>query len=253
MDGFTRKLDEYAQSHDGASVTAIVDGPYGRPPPVNSFSTVVLIAGGSGVSFTLPLLLDVVAAARRKQSPVKRVVFVWSLRSAGEVKWASDVLNDIHNNPPSGLSLDIRVHVTRASSLVASLENADTEKSESPVDSPSTEKNSSSDNIKGEKGEKGPRTIITETLADEAISHDGHSPNTIGTFKTVLGRCAIQALIQEEIEASFGPVLVTGSGPMTLTKAVRSSLRTGAAGPLAVLRGGQPVTMYIENFGALRS
>lgn len=54
MDGFTRKLDNYAQTNNGKSVTALVDGPYGRPPPVNTFSTVVLVAGRScapGTSF----------------------------------------------------------------------------------------------------------------------------------------------------------------------------------------------------------
>jgi ferric-chelate reductase len=45
MDGFTRKLHDYAALHNGQTVVALADGPYGRPPPVNTFSTVVLIAG----------------------------------------------------------------------------------------------------------------------------------------------------------------------------------------------------------------
>jgi predicted ferric reductase len=80
MDGFTRKLYDYAHAHQGKSVVALVDGPYGKPPPVNTFSTVVLIAGmlffifsgdkniltyypigGSGSSFTVPLLLDILS------------------------------------------------------------------------------------------------------------------------------------------------------------------------------------------------
>lgn len=45
MDGFTRKLYDYAHAHQGKTVVALVDGPYGRPPPINTFNTVVLIAG----------------------------------------------------------------------------------------------------------------------------------------------------------------------------------------------------------------
>jgi len=45
MEGFTRKLYDYAVLNQGKPVTALVDGPYGQPPPVNSFSTVMLIAG----------------------------------------------------------------------------------------------------------------------------------------------------------------------------------------------------------------
>jgi ferric-chelate reductase len=45
MRGFTRKLQDYAAAHQGCTVFAFVDGPYGIPPPVTTFSTVVLIAG----------------------------------------------------------------------------------------------------------------------------------------------------------------------------------------------------------------
>ena len=83
MNGFTRHLCDYAASYPGKPVTVLVDGPYGRPPPVNTYSTVVLLAGGSGVSFTLPLLLDIISAVRRNESPVRRVLFVWSIRRRG--------------------------------------------------------------------------------------------------------------------------------------------------------------------------
>ncbi len=81
--GLTRHLCNYAASYPGKPVTVLVDGPYGRPPSVNSFSTVVLLAGGSGVSFTLPLLLDIISAARRNDSPVRRVLFIWSVKRRG--------------------------------------------------------------------------------------------------------------------------------------------------------------------------
>lgn len=59
--GFTRRLREHA-GRKGApdSVPAYIDGPYGCPPNLKMFSTCILIAGGSGVSYTLPLLLDLV-------------------------------------------------------------------------------------------------------------------------------------------------------------------------------------------------
>jgi ferric-chelate reductase len=46
MDGFTRRLYAHAVENPGQSVTVLVDGPYGTPPAVNTFSTVVLLAGG---------------------------------------------------------------------------------------------------------------------------------------------------------------------------------------------------------------
>jgi ferric-chelate reductase len=83
MNGLTRHLYNHAVSHPGKPVTVLVDGPYGRPPSVNSFSSVVLLAGGSGVSFTLPLLLDIFSAVGLDESPVRRVLFVWSVKHRG--------------------------------------------------------------------------------------------------------------------------------------------------------------------------
>jgi len=84
MNGFTRHLYNHAVSHPGKPVAMLVDGPYGRPPSVDCFSTVVLLAGGSGVSFTLPLLLEIISSARRNESPVRRVLFVWSIKHRGK-------------------------------------------------------------------------------------------------------------------------------------------------------------------------
>ena len=83
MNGFTRHLYNHAASHPGKPVIVLVDGPYGRPPSLDSFSSVVLLAGGSGVSFTLPLLLGIISAVRRNESPVRRVLFVWSVKHHG--------------------------------------------------------------------------------------------------------------------------------------------------------------------------
>jgi predicted ferric reductase len=56
--GFTRRLYD----SDGTSTigNVLVDGPYSTPPRLVGYDAVLLIAGGSGVTFTLPLLLDLV-------------------------------------------------------------------------------------------------------------------------------------------------------------------------------------------------
>ena len=54
--GFTRRLRDVADKYGKAKV--FLDGPYGNSPDLTGYDTSILIAGGSGVSFTLPLLLD---------------------------------------------------------------------------------------------------------------------------------------------------------------------------------------------------
>jgi ferric-chelate reductase len=83
-EGFTGRLREHARDKKTATVPAFVDGPYGCPPDLTQYSTCILIAGGSGVSYTLPLLLDLVSKARAKNSLVRRVVFLWAVRNSGE-------------------------------------------------------------------------------------------------------------------------------------------------------------------------
>lgn len=59
--GFTGRLRGHASTKGAAtSVPAFIDGPYGCPPDLRGFSTCILIVGGSGVSYALPLLLDTV-------------------------------------------------------------------------------------------------------------------------------------------------------------------------------------------------
>ena len=59
--GFTGRLREHASvKSKPASVPAYIDGPYGIPPDLKSYSTCILIAGGSGISYTLPLLYDII-------------------------------------------------------------------------------------------------------------------------------------------------------------------------------------------------
>jgi ferric-chelate reductase len=43
--GFTRRLRQHATNDHGSRVPAFVDGPYGCPPDLTTFSTCILIAG----------------------------------------------------------------------------------------------------------------------------------------------------------------------------------------------------------------
>ncbi|KAG8760253.1 hypothetical protein FRC14_003551, partial [Serendipita sp. 396] len=206
MDGFTRKLYEYAQAHNGGTVPALVDGPYGVPPPIHSFTTVILIAGGSGVSFTVPLLLDIVSAARRQKTPVKRVVFVWSVKNYEDLGWASEVLTMVNQTLTPTLSLDLRIHVTRASGLVPSLESEKQATDPMSPMSPISEKGLDSPI-------KGSRTDVMISTIEDGSTQGGHSMSKVvktghGSLKTRIGRPDLSAIIQEEIQASSGPVSV---------------------------------------------
>ncbi|EEB86568.1 hypothetical protein MPER_16432, partial [Moniliophthora perniciosa FA553] len=57
-DGVTKRLAEAAATED--TIKVYIDGPYGHSPDFSSYDTSVFVAGGSGVSYTLPMFLDVI-------------------------------------------------------------------------------------------------------------------------------------------------------------------------------------------------
>ena len=81
--GFTKRLFEAACEKPGRKVRAGVEGAYGCVPDVSRYDTVVLMAGGSGATFAFALAVE---WARKNDAESKgRCVFVWSVRTAGEL------------------------------------------------------------------------------------------------------------------------------------------------------------------------
>lgn len=106
---------------------------------------------------------------------------------------------------------------------------------------------------------------------------EGKVPASIvGGVQVCMGRPHLLALVREEVEYAQGPISVNGehcfdcllpvspvnrltypvrrtaSGPIPFTNAVRAIGRANFAGPMAVLRGAQPLTVYTEGFGDVK-
>lgn len=67
-----------------------LEGPYGNLNSLDYYQTLLLVAGGSGCSFTLPLMLDYVRRARSMYLgntevavAIERLTFVWVIREEG--------------------------------------------------------------------------------------------------------------------------------------------------------------------------
>lgn len=81
-DGFTRDLRKYALKHPGVRLRASVDGPYGTFPDPLEYDKVILIAGGSGASFTFGLAVNLLE--RMGPESLKNITFIWAVRKHGE-------------------------------------------------------------------------------------------------------------------------------------------------------------------------
>lgn len=97
--GFSRRLYNRANSVLPTTskpskenlLTVIIDGPYGRPPNFQQYDTIVLIAGSTGVTFTIPILLQVLQSTH--PICVRRIEFVWIVKSGPQFEWFADEIS----------------------------------------------------------------------------------------------------------------------------------------------------------------
>lgn len=80
--GFTHDLYRAAQEHPGTRLSCSVDGGYGQIPDFMLFDRILLVAGGSGASFTFAIALAVLKKSWLL-GDTKVVDFIWTVRNAG--------------------------------------------------------------------------------------------------------------------------------------------------------------------------
>lgn len=80
--GFTRDLLKIAREEPGKVLRCSVDGGYGQIPNFMKFDRIVLVAGGSGATFTFNIALNVLKECVAA-NVTKPIDFIWVVRHAG--------------------------------------------------------------------------------------------------------------------------------------------------------------------------
>ncbi|GAA5940446.1 hypothetical protein JCM1841_003053 [Sporobolomyces salmonicolor] len=95
---------------------------YGAPKLFEDTETVLLVAGGSGMSFTLGVL-DEVVGRRAREGKGGRVEVVWVVKDGAHVAWFADRLNSVISAaaPFANLSLSLQIYLTCDSTLTHTL------------------------------------------------------------------------------------------------------------------------------------
>lgn len=84
-DGFTKALYDYACSQPEATTAwASADGPYGTFPDLARFDRVVLVAGGSGATFTFGLALHMIEDLDANSG--QKIDFIWAVKKNGQYR-----------------------------------------------------------------------------------------------------------------------------------------------------------------------
>ncbi|KAK7539099.1 ferric reductase like transmembrane component-domain-containing protein [Phyllosticta citricarpa] len=114
-----RSLRSEGDSEKHMALPLTVEGPYGAAgsfPDFKEFDRVLLVAGGVGGTFTVPIYRNIVEAGREEDAmPVvrARVKMVWAVRRLAETKWA---LPKQKRSIETGLK-DVEIYITRKGAM----------------------------------------------------------------------------------------------------------------------------------------
>ncbi|KAL4807548.1 ferric reductase like transmembrane component-domain-containing protein [Aspergillus unguis] len=107
-DGFTRDLYSLAVRKPGLSLRCSVDGGYGHIPDFMRFDRILLVAGGSGATFTFAIALGLLERLKGG-SEEKRIDFVWVIRSLDCIQWFEAELAKLNESS----LVNVCIYVTR--------------------------------------------------------------------------------------------------------------------------------------------
>ncbi|KAJ0158725.1 putative ferric reductase transmembrane component [Colletotrichum tanaceti] len=250
-DGFTRDLHEYAVRHPGATLKASVEGSYGTFPNPAEYDKVVLVAGGSGASFTVGMALNMLK--RLTQNSTQSIVFVWMVKEHTRLEWFAHHLARIHES----LTSSVLLYVTRVPDSSDSSRDSIVKEKHSHLGIPSSE--ASTEKFDVERGTpKQPPTILTRVVSDPEKS-DSESDTTasisplrqngtpvhINSIPINYGRADVADIIRRTINEATPDqrVLVMGCGPKGLMTQVRNTTAS------CIRTSGPAVELHCEQFG----
>lgn len=113
--GFTNSLFQRAEksSNGQVSLRAFVEGPYGGCKGLDSYGTVMLFAGGVGITHQVPFVRDLIAGFANGTAAVRRLCLVWVIQSPEHVEWIRPWMTTILSMDKRRDILRIQLFVTR--------------------------------------------------------------------------------------------------------------------------------------------
>ena len=205
------------------SYIAFVDGPYySSHSDFAYFDTVALIAGGTGVTFTLSALLNLAERASSQKFPVRRIDFTWLIKKVDYISWIAKELQIAHEQLKSaGIEINIRGFVTGATGVARVSHSMEQEKQQDEgKESYCYQKN-------------GQLLDRIEPHEERDINLDGPVPKTmvpasasiqLPSAEFILGRPNLMHLLNKSIVDAEGETAIGACGPLGLVTAVRTAV-----------------------------
>jgi predicted ferric reductase len=128
-EGFTRQLHNKAKANGGKFTTwGAMEGPYGGHDKLNSYGTVVLFAGGVGITHQVNYVRDLVQGYAEGTVAARKVLLVWSVPNKDCLEWVKPWMDQILQLPHRRDVLRIMLFITKPTSRVEFSSSSDTVK-----------------------------------------------------------------------------------------------------------------------------
>ena len=113
--GMTASLyDRAAASPNGVFTTrGALEGPYGGLESLHSYGTIMLFAGGIGITHQLSHIYDLVRLYPSHTIATRRVVLVWTVRTTEHLEWVRPWMDTLLALPGRRAMLKILLFVTK--------------------------------------------------------------------------------------------------------------------------------------------
>ncbi|GAB7353104.1 hypothetical protein MBLNU459_g3646t1 [Dothideomycetes sp. NU459] len=241
MDGNTAALARAAKElSQSSSMPLTIEGPYGlttHSVALLGYKKVLLIAGGVGATFILPLYrtllqdLSPSAGSRRRDA----VSFVWAVRTEAEANWAL-----VDESEMAGIRERMQLFVTRGSSMAKfAVGGEDDAEAELGVDRDAQETGRAID-VHDEDGVE-----LEQLLPTSSASHTGERDEKVGnrTWNTQYGRPDLKAVVDETFVTTSerDRVAIFVCGPRHMTRNVRKEVKKWV--------GKRDIWFWAEEFG----
>ncbi|KAI1301984.1 ferric reductase NAD binding domain-containing protein [Xylaria venustula] len=248
--GFTKDLHQFATQNPGKNLKVSVEGPYGTVPDPMEYDKVVLVAGGSGATFTIGLAADMI----RRLSPdsTKQIEFIWVSRSHHSIEWFTEHLNHLltHECAPK---IGLKIHLTKVSAIQKLDEVA-------PIPRLSSQLFTLVESKPASISEKATPRLSTETYSIAPRDEDLEKKDSLSRVESreanrsttdnlslpiIYGRPDIETSIREAISSAAKDerVLVAACGPQGLVNTVRNTTAS------CIRVDGPSVELHCEQFG----
>ena len=222
------------------SFFCVVDGPYGGcHADFASYETVLLLAGSTGITFVLSILLDLAGRVRTQKLPVRNLVMVWSVKDVSHTKYVSSELEAAFGRlQRAGIEVQLKLFITGDKNFSSSISS-----SRRPTDRHCETAASQAYRLPSEQQQ------YEDIPANGAHARHGSASettpdNSFDCATTEYGRPDIRRILTELSDKAKGEMGVAVCGPLSMNAATRRAV--------AKLQShkwdGQSIYLHVEGF-----